>query len=219
MKNNADDLNNLSLVDIAFLIIECFALICVILLIQKKDETVKKNADVVAEFIISVDWTQTPVVPNKDDIDVYLEDPVGNICWYKKQTAGLLSLDHDDTGSYSDTIMVDGKKVEVPYDKEFVTIRGIIPGEYTLNVHMFTKRAPGPTKVKVGIDKVNPKVKTVFIKELELTNMWEEQTVARFTLDAEGNISNITSLAKNLAAEQPHNISPPQAIPPEGEGP
>ena len=51
---------------------------------------------------------------------------------------GLLHLDRDDYGTSNDRVVgPDGEPIEFEYNEEIVTIRGIVPGEYTLNLHLF----------------------------------------------------------------------------------
>lgn len=51
---------------------------------------------------------------------------------------------------------------------EIVTLRGIVPGEYVINVHMYMRRDPSPTTlVTVQLDKINP-FSTIMIKRVSL---------------------------------------------------
>ena len=47
-------------------------------------------------------------------------------------------LERDDRGGANDFILVNGKKISSPIREEIVTIRGIVPGEYTVNVIAFS---------------------------------------------------------------------------------
>ena len=80
-----------------------------------------------AEFIITIDWPDN----HPDDIDLFVQDPAGNIAWYRHREAGFLTLDRDDRGGANDFIVVNGKKIPSPIREEIVTVRGIVPGEYT----------------------------------------------------------------------------------------
>ena len=83
-----------------------------------------------AEYIITVSWPDE----HPDDIDTYVEDPEGNIVWYHIRESGLMHLDRDDRGNFKDTIVLDGEKINNPINQETVTLRGIMPGEYVVNV-------------------------------------------------------------------------------------
>ena len=50
-----------------------------------------------------------------------------------------MHLDRDDLGDKNDKIYLpDGSMIKVPQNQELLTIRGIVPGEYVLNIHMYS---------------------------------------------------------------------------------
>jgi hypothetical protein len=49
-----------------------------------------------------------------------------------------------------------------PLNQEVVTVRGIEPGEYTVNVHYYESKNGKPVDVTVSIVKVNPRAEVVF---------------------------------------------------------
>ena len=67
-----------------------------------------------------------------------------------------------------------------------------------LNVHMYKKRDANPTLVEVRIDKLNPKVQTIFYKKIVMNTRWEEVTVTRFVMTNQGDIINWDDLPKKL---------------------
>ena len=147
---------------------------------SKKVEKNKK-VDAKAEFIITMEWADK----SDDDVDMYLEDPVGNLSFFKAREVGLMHLDRDDLGSKNDRIqLADGTTYEVKENRETLTIRGIIPGEYTLNAHMYLRKDQGnKTKIIIKMVKINPTVKVIMIKEIELSKSGDETTAFRFILN------------------------------------
>ena len=149
-----------------------------------------------AEFVITVEW---PYQIN-DDVDSYMEDPAGNICFFNRREEGLMHLDRDDLGYSNDTFkLADGTTYEVKENKKILTIRGIIPGEYTVNAHMFSKRSKNVTEVTVKLDKLNPQVRTLAIKKIKLHKSGEEQTAFRFSLNAKGEVIDLNHIPKAIA--------------------
>jgi hypothetical protein len=63
---------------------------------------------------------------------------------------------------------------------------------------MYSKRDANPTLVEVRIDKLNPKVETVFYKKIVMKSRWEEITVTRFVMTNQGDIINWDDLPKTL---------------------
>ncbi|MFO1273243.1 MAG: hypothetical protein U1F50_16470 [Rubrivivax sp.] len=147
-----------------------------------------------AEFIVNVSWPDN----NPDDIDTWVQDPGGNLVWFRARDAGLMHLDRDDRGMQGDVIVIDGREVVNPLNQEVVTIRGIAPGEYTVNVHYFESKDSKPVEVTVSIIKVNPRADVVFYGQLTLAKKGDEATAARFTVLPDGSVTGVNTLAKSL---------------------
>ena len=136
---------------------------------------------------------------NSDDVDTWLEDPLGNLIWFHNKEAGLAHLDRDDLGHMNDTIhLADGSVIKYPYNQEILTIRGFIGGEWTLNVHMYSKREKEPTITRVTMDKLNPRLKPILIREILLEERGDEVTVARFQMGTNGDILALNDMPKSL---------------------
>jgi len=145
------------------------------------------NVNMKAEYIITVDWKDS--LP--DDIDLWVKDPNGEIVSYLKKDAGWLHLDRDDRGIVNDKIIIDGKEVIYPINREVVTLRGIIPGEYVVNLYLYDHRSNSPVEAKIIIEKVNPSLRLVFVGDVILKNEDAEITITKFRLDSEGNFKSI----------------------------
>jgi hypothetical protein len=156
----------------------------------------KKSGDVPAkaEYIITVGWPDM----NPNDIDTWVEDPAGNVIWYRQRDTGLMHLDRDDRGLANDTIMVNGRAVINPLNQEVVTLRGIAPGEYTVNVHYFESKDGKPVDVSISVVKVNPRAEVVYYGSLNLPAKGDERTAIRFTLDKAGGVTDLNTLPKSL---------------------
>ncbi|MBV7407723.1 hypothetical protein [Maritimibacter sp. DP1N21-5] len=151
--------------------------------------------DTEVEILITVRWPDA----HEDDIDVYVEDPVGNIVWYHEREAGLMHLDRDDRGQFKDVLIVNGAEVENPLNQETVSVRGLMNGEYVINVVHFIATSTEPVPVSVKVEKMNPSVRVVYYGETDLTGTGEEVTVARFTL-ADDEIEDLNNRPKSLVA-------------------
>ena len=158
---------------------------------SKNDNNVKSKAD----YIITVTW------PNEvdNDVDTYVQDPQGNLVAFMRREEGLMHLDRDDLGNRNDTIQTPLGPVVHPENKEIITLRGFIAGEYIVNVHMYQKRDNSPsTEVIVQLDKVNPLFKTIVIKKISLFKNGDEKTAFRFILNKEGDVSEVNELPAKL---------------------
>ena len=147
-----------------------------------------------AEFIITMDWPDN----HPDDLDLYVQDPVGNIAWYRHREAGFMVLDRDDRGGANDFIIVNGKKIPSPIREEIVTVRGIVPGEYTVNVSHFAATTGLPVRATVKVQKLNPTAQVIFDDSVVVDHTGDEKTAVRFTLDAKGKVIDVNRRPKSL---------------------
>jgi len=147
-----------------------------------------------AEYIINVSWPDM----NPDDIDTWVQDPAGNLVWFRAREAGLMHLDRDDRGLTGDVIVVDGREITNPLNQEVVTIRGIEPGEFTVNLHYYESKDGKAVPVTVSIIKVNPRAEVIFYGQQTLARKGDEATAARFTVRPDGSVGNVNTLAKSL---------------------
>ena len=129
------------------------------------------------------------------DIDLYVEDPTSKQVSFRYHNHNFMHLDKDDLGAMNDTVInADGSTTTIAINREVVTIRGIIKGEYVINGHYYSLRSYdkiNPEKpvitVRVELHKVNP-YSIMWVGEKEFTHRGQEETFLRFRLDKDGNI-------------------------------
>jgi hypothetical protein len=189
-----DDGTFVPFTDILFNALLGFAVMLFIAFALIKPDDKVGNINVKAEYLITVTWPDN--LP--DDIDTYVRDPQDNIVWYNTLDRGFLHLDRDDRGEYLDQVMVNGEKVTFPLNQETVTLRGVIPGEYTVNVYNFLNPSGRTVPVSVKLEKLNPTVKVVYYESMNLMGVGDEKTAVRFTLDNDGNFSNLNTIQDSL---------------------
>lgn len=186
-------MNNTGMLDILFCMLFFFFILTVLeaafIAVADKKPSVQQKA----EYVITIEWP----AEMEDDVDTYLEDPYGNLIHYRQKAAGLMHLDRDDLGHSNDTIRTPHGDFKYDKNREIVTLRGFIPGEYTLNIHLYSKRSGRPVPVKITIEKINPWT-LVWQKEVVLENNGDEKTVTRFTIDDKGAITGYNDLEKRF---------------------
>ena len=189
---------NMAFLDLLFNTLLCFAaLFCLAFILinpSKKNKTVEAKA----EFMITIIWP----ADMDDDVDTYVEDPEGNLVAFNRREQGLMHLDRDDVGFSSDRIQTSFGIVEYKENREIVSLRGIVPGEYVVNVHMYTKREDKETPVTILLEKINP-FKLVTARNVVLVQQGDEKTAFRFTLDDEGKVIDTNDLEKSLTSKNP----------------
>ncbi len=184
-----DDGTFVPFTDILLNILMGFAIMVFISFSLIRPDALAGTVQLNAQYIITVSWPDG----NPDDIDTYVQDPSGNIVWYRNLEAGFLSLDRDDRGNYRDTLVVNGVRIENPLNQEIVTLRGIVPGEYVVNVEHYVANGVDPVPVTVTVQRINPQAEVVYYGTVELDHRGDEKTAIRFTLDADGNPSNLNN--------------------------
>ncbi len=168
-------------IGLAFMVFIAFALI---------NPTAKSGAiEMKAEFLITMNWPDNDV----NDMDIYVQDPAGNIVWYHSREAGLMHLDHDDRGSGRERMTVNGRTIQNPLNQEIVTIRGVVPGEYVVNAQEFLANTSDKVPVSVKVEKLNPTASVVYYGTQEFDHKGQEETFVRFTLDADGKVGDVNT--------------------------
>jgi hypothetical protein len=157
-----------------------------------------------AEFLITLTWPDG----REEDVDLYVEDPAGELVWFRRREAGLMHLDRDDLGQRNDMIQIAGRFVINPLNQEIVSIRGIVPGEYVVNLHLYRTADGKPVPATVKIEKLNPKVELIYFGPVTLTEAGEERTAARFTVGADGRVRAVHQLFKQLVPLRRPGVGP-----------
>ena len=188
---------NLSFLDLLFNTLMCFAALFALSFVLINPSKKKNTVRMKAEFMITTTWPRDL----DDDVDMYVEDPQGNLGAFLRREEGLMHLDRDDLGHRNDSIDTEWGVIEFKDNREIVTIRGTVPGEYVVNVHMYMKRsAVVEVPVTIQLDKINP-YSTVTIKEVILRISGDEGTAFRFTLNKDGDVIDINQLKKSLISQ------------------
>jgi len=180
--------------DLLFNTLLIFVMLFAIAIVAMNPKAKTGVIDAKAEFIITVTWPDM----NPNDIDTWVEDPGGNRVWFRQREGGMMHLDRDDRGLANDSIVVNGQQVVNPLNQEVVTIRGFAPGEYVVNVFYYDSKNGEPVPVNVSVVKVNPRAEVVFYGTVNLARKGDEATAVRFSVDRDGRVTGVNTLAKTL---------------------
>lgn len=114
------------------------------------------------------------------DVDLWVQAPGDVPVGYSNKGGGLFNLLRDDLGNYVDA-------TEMNYEVAYA--RGIAPGEYTVNLHLYrnpSRVLPIEATVVVSVKKdENQSAKQILASKVELTRAGQEITVFRFKLEAQ----------------------------------
>lgn len=194
--NRADKYDHDPFTDLLFDILLGFTFLFMLTVAALNPPAKQGNIEAKAEMIITTTWPDGSTA----DIDTWVQGPDGETTWFRNPDAGLMHLDRDDRGAETDKMVIDGKEVISPLNQEVVTVRGLFPGEYTINLQYYKspeKPAP-PIEAQVNVVKVNPVLQVVYYGTIKLPAPGTELTVVRFHIGNDGNVHDINTLPKKL---------------------
>ena len=209
--NNERFKSTIGFTDLLFNILVGFAFLFIIAFLLIKPEAKKKDFERKAEFVIVMEWDHD----QPDDIDLYVQDPTQSKVHFRLPITNFMYLDKDDLGYANDIVKnVDGTVTKVNINREVVTIRGIIAGQYIINAHYYSSREwsrlgqlntnaydsipavvaskqvkdkEKPLTVKIELHKVNPYT-ILWVGEKKFFRKGQEETFVRFTIDKNGDL-------------------------------
>ena len=163
--------SNLAFVDFLFILLLAFVSMFILALILINPVTKKSEVERKAEFLITLEWDKE----SRDDVDIWVEDPLGKVVSFRNKTVDVMHLDKDDLGQVNDTIRFpDGTSQVIFLNREVISLRGWIQGEYTINAHMYNKKDMDdlnhgkPTNIRVEMLRITP-YKTLFEEKFTLS--------------------------------------------------
>lgn len=187
--------------------VAAFDLLCciMIVLVLQQGHAKPPHIQTFGKFAVTASWA----AGSDDDVDLYVRDPNGAISFFAAQTVGQMSLERDDLGTASSgtATLPDGRTIRSTWNGERTVIRGIVPGEYTVNVHMYNKNDKGTARVTIQLWALRGS--DVLLKQVIVTLRvkGDEATAFRFTLDAAGRVSNINQLPAKLVERADPNAA------------
>lgn len=169
--------------------------------VAKKDQPgIKKDA----QLVMNVTWDDF----TDCDVDIWAEDPAGNIVSFQNKSIGLMHIERDDLGFRGDmTEQLTGDVDPEQKNTETWVLRGKMAGPYTLNIHLYACRIEGvqlgvaeKTSIPVTVEliKLNPDYSVVKKEIVTFTEVWEEKNLFVFDMDQAGKVSNFRNTERTL---------------------
>ncbi len=165
--------------DVILLALSGFVAVVLILLPHLHPPVEAKEAPPPGNVVIEINW------PNEidADVDLWVEAPGDRPVGYSNKGGRVFNLLRDDLGQFRDLTDVN---YEVAYS------RGIVEGEYTINLHLYRNKSailPVPVTMVASVKRSNgANLKRLTSAKVELGYTGEEITVIRFALNKAGEI-------------------------------
>lgn len=141
----------------------------------------EQEASAPGNVMVEVRWDDTIDA----DVDLWVEGPGDLPVGYSNLAGQVFNLLRDDIGARSDVS-------DLNYENAYS--RGIVAGDYTVNLNMYFNRADvWPVKATVIVSTIKPSGSTrsskqILVSSVELRQRGEELTVFRFKLDDDGDL-------------------------------
>jgi hypothetical protein len=124
-------------------------------------------------------YAVTLTAKTRDDLDLYVRDPLDHLAWFGNLQPGPLSLEHDMIPGATDPVR-DGVH-------ELTMIRESAPGEYVANVDVYQGGAPATARVDLwdlrGFTK-----RIVLTRRIRLDGTGVQRTAFRWRVGGAGNV-------------------------------
>ncbi len=157
------------------------AFVCALVVIG--EDASKAKIDSTSRYIVTMTWEDA----SRDDIDLSVRVPSGEIVYFRTRQAVFASLDRDDLGIESNTVVDDaGNVVTLRARSEVIYLRQTVPGVYVFNVQAYNKREPAPAHVLITLTSVGDRTQVLQSRQITLSENHEERTAFRMTVDADG---------------------------------
>lgn len=142
---------------------------------QKKATATTEGIKPPGAVMVEVRWPDG----DSSDVDLWVQAPGDVPVGYSNKGGAVFNLLRDDLGTVLDATGLN-------YENSFA--RGVVPGEYTVNLHAYrAQRLPIPCKVVVSVQGERDTVmRQILATEVTLTREGQERTALRFRLDAAG---------------------------------
>lgn len=149
-----------------------------------------------ALYLMTLEWD----AQHQDaDVDEWLRTPDGKLVFYDSRQVGCVTLDQDNRGAMDSVItLADGTQSKIASAKETIALRCLVPGVYTMGLHLFNYRVNGigvpytrhdlNVKVHAEIVALNP-YHVVFQKDVVLNTRWQAENLTSFEIKPDGGIA------------------------------
>jgi hypothetical protein len=181
--------------DVIMLALAGFVAMVILLLphLNPRGENAEASTEPPGNVIVEVRW------PDEidSDVDLWVEAPGDVPVGYSNKGGAIFNLLRDDLGRKADATELN---YEVTYS------RGIPPGEYTINVHLYRNTGgllPIPVTVVTSVKKSpSERARQLLASKVELVREGQEITVYRFRLLESGDLvaGSVHALQRDLRA-------------------
>jgi hypothetical protein len=189
---------NVSFRDMLFLLVFAYLVIGAVALahVRKKQEDVA-GATPPGSLIVDIRWDDKIDA----DVDLWVQAPGDVPVGYSNKSGIIFNLLRDDLGRSGDPVSMN---YEIAYG------RGIWPGEYTANAHLYRTadgHYPVPVTSTVSVRGPDGEINNILRSQVQLDYVGQETTIFRFQLDDKGHLltGSLNRIHKDLRSARKGN--------------
>ena len=179
-----DEVNGIAFRDVLMnALIGMAAVLLIILAASQIQAQLEASAEPPGNLTVYAAWPE-----GDTDIDLWVTGPAEPVpVGYSNKGGVLWNLLRDDLGLMPDATALN-------FENSYT--RGVVPGEYTINLHCFRcPKLPVMVDVIVSVNSmsgIKGSSKTILTSKVEMSKQGQEKTVANFKMDAEGKVDTAT---------------------------
>jgi hypothetical protein len=131
-----------------------------------------------------------------NDVDLYVQDPAGKTVYFNNTTAGLMHLEQDVIPGFN--TVENGTNIKQG-DDERVILRGTIPGQYIVDIHMYDgSMSPTPETCTVTLYSMKGGINQIDQTKVTLDRTGSVGSAFQFTVNAASKITQVTHFDRNI---------------------
>lgn len=182
-----------------------FVVLVALLVTLVKPTIGKPSIETLGTVAVVMTWPEY----DNSDIDLWMQNPHGEIAFFGNPSAGYMYLEHDDLAYFK----VRGEKQHY----ERMIIQQSINGEYVVNAMLYRKGSTDENRdaripIVITLWRLRGNDEVITVVHLTLTVTGQETTAFRFKLNDAGEISHINHLQKKLLGKEKQSLSNNQSF-------
>jgi hypothetical protein len=207
----------LGLIDMLSFFLVCFVGLTILNITNREEVKTQEGLKMDVQFMITMTWPDQSF----DDVDMHLLLPDGKVVGYNNKDLGFAVLDRDDLGAFNDVVKApDGSVKIIEQNKEFISIRAIVPGRYVVNARVYsvhdsyldmTPKVKLPYEASFTLTSLNPTIKEEVTRKVTLTERGKEVTAFSFTVTPDGKIADINTKEEFLFIDEGNKSPSPDS--------
>lgn len=186
--------NQLAFNDMLFNILLGFVVLFIIAFLLINPITKKQDIPAKAEMMIVAEWSDN----SETDVDLWVQHdgyiPIG----FNNKAGMGINLERDDLGVANDWVRIDGDTQIIRSNREVVNMRGVVPGNFYINVHAYSFKDSGPLEVSITVIDINPTYKEIYKIKVTLESSGSIARAPAFSVNNQGEVTQVFNHTKNI---------------------